>query len=94
MTAPRDPEAAFILGTLYQQLGGSLVIDPTGQRRFVCDLDGPQGNLTGDERLRVGVMLEGLLKRLHPADAAFLFDAMGDCSVEVEGVSEPTRRAA
>lgn len=91
MSAPRDPESAFLLATMFQHAGGAYVIDSSGRRYIASDLEA-----TGD-RCRVNVMLEALLKRLHPADKQFLFDAFGECAVDpanITGADEPMRRAA
>ena len=89
MSAPRDPEGAIILAALFRQCGGSFVIDCFGARRLVSDLDA-----IGD-RMRVSVMVEAMIKRLHEVDLQFLFDAYADCQPAVPAdFEEPMRRAA
>jgi hypothetical protein len=92
VTAPRDPEAALLLAVTYRQLGGSFVISSDGTRRYaVTELDGDQ------DHLRLSIMLERMLSRLHPDDKAFVFDAYGEAWVDPAFISatvEEPRRAA
>lgn len=93
MSAPRDPEAAFLLGTMYREAGGAFTILPNGKRITTCDLD-----CEGGDMLRVRIMLEGLLQRLHPADKDFIFEAFGEVAIDPDSITaafdEPMRRAA
>lgn len=86
-TLPSDPEAAFILGVLFQRLGGYFAIDGDGKRYMgriepVHDSAIPQiPNAEPHDRFANADQWEGAmrviesgLRGLHPDDKTFLFD--------------------
>jgi hypothetical protein len=93
---PPDPEVAFVLGILFQQLGGDFAIDSNGKRYIgrgfepVAQSAIPQLTNTPPHRQFLNVdqwegamrVIETGLSALHPDDKAFLFDAFATCTTD------------
>lgn len=88
-----EPSSLFMLGHLYQSIGGMFCIDPSG-RRFKLRRELNQST----DMVRVCVMLEGLLDNLCDDDKTLLFDWFAEIAIDPENITatfaEPTRRAA
>jgi hypothetical protein len=93
---PRDPEAAFVLGLLFQRLGGSFAIASNGKRYIgrmfepvhesaIPQLPGaePHQRLLNTEQWEGAMrVIESGLSSLHPDDRTFLFDVFASVAVD------------
>lgn len=93
---PEMADGASLIASLFQMLGGTMVIDETGARRVIipepCAFDEmpalpnarPHEQFHRPDEYRGAMKLvTGLLQRLHPKDATFVYDAFAVACVEV-----------
>lgn len=100
-TFPRAPDAAAMLGVLYQRLGGFFSIDSSGRRGMGRAFEPvhesaipqlpqakPHQRLLNAEHWEGAMrLIEGCLSALDPEDKAFLFDLFAVAAVDPRAVS-------